>query len=170
MHRVTCVRWPCPRALERSARFPRIDYEDAFRAETPSAQDLTGEQWARVALEDAPAKVRRGLQSGWAALGLQRGSTEDERLVFGWEVRRSTPDLALLGAKSRLGLVGEVLVRRERRALLIATFIQLDTPAARLAWAGIAPGHRQVVPYILEQAVARHDASGSPDSVSRARP
>jgi len=33
--------------------------------------------------------------------------------------------------------------------LLWVTFVQLDTPAARALWAGLAPVHRRVVSHLL---------------------
>jgi hypothetical protein len=61
---------------------PHIDDEDAFLVEIGPAHDRTSEQRARAILEDAPILVRHALRWGW--------------FVLGWEVRRSTPDVALL--------------------------------------------------------------------------
>jgi hypothetical protein len=72
--------------------------------------------------------------------------------VLGWEVLRSTPDVALLGASGRLGLPGQLLFEHEQHTLLFATFVQLDNRIARTLWAGIAPRHRQVERDLLEQA------------------
>jgi hypothetical protein len=141
-----------PPAARRLSTLSHVDYEDAFLLETGPAHDRTGEQWARAVLEDAPAITRSALSWGWSALGLQLGSTRSDRLVLGWKVRRSTPDFALLGAGSRLGLLGEVLFKRQRQTLLFATFVQQENPIARAVWSGVAPGHRQVVRYLLEQA------------------
>jgi hypothetical protein len=140
---------PAARAL---STLCHVDYEDAFLVETGPAQDRTGEQWARAILDDAPASTRNALSRGWSALGLRLGSTQPDRFVLGWEVRRSTPDVALLGASGRLGLSGELLFERQQHTLLFATFVQLENRIARALWAGIAPRHRQVVRDLLEQA------------------
>jgi Protein of unknown function (DUF2867) len=140
---------PAARAL---STLSRVDYEDAFLVETGPAPDRTGEQWARAILEDAPMSTRNALSRGWSALGLRLSSTQSDRFVLGWEVRRSTPDVALLGANGRLGLSGELLFERQQRTLLFATFVQLENRIARALWAGIAPRHRQVVRDLLEQA------------------
>jgi hypothetical protein len=132
-----------------------VDYEDAFIVETDQAQDRTGEQWARAMLEDAPPKMRRMLRWGWFALGLRLGSTRSDRLVLGWEVRRSSPDFALLGASSRLGMEGEVLLERRQETLLFATFVQLKTRIARAVWPQVAPRHRRVVRHLLQQVARR---------------
>jgi hypothetical protein len=144
---------PAARAL---STLSRIDYEDAFLVETGPADDRTGEQWARAILEGAPASTRSALSRGWAALGLRLGSAHTDRFVLGWEVRRRTPDLALLGASGRLGLSGELLFERQEHTLLFATFVQLDNRIARGLWARIAPRHRQVVRDLLE------DGAGEP--------
>ena len=143
---------PSARAL---STLTRIDYEDAFLVETGPTAEQTGEQWARAIMEDAPAIMRTALPWGWFALGLKLGSTRSERLVLGWEVRRSAPDLALLGAGSRLGLPAELLFERRREALLCATFVQQDNRIARAVWAAVAPVHRPVVRYVLERAADR---------------
>jgi hypothetical protein len=140
---------PAARAL---STLSHVDYEDAFLVETGPAQDRTGEQWARAILDDAPISTRNALSRGWSALGLRLGSTQSGRFVLGWEVRRSAPDVALLGASGRLGLSGELLFERHQHALLFATFVQLENRIVRALWARIAPRHRQVVRDLLEQA------------------
>ena len=92
----------------------RIDYEDAFLAETLHAHDRSAEGWARAILEDAPIKTRSTLVSGWTSLGLQLGSLRSDAFVLGWKVQRSTPEFLLLGASSRVGMPAELVVRRGR--------------------------------------------------------
>jgi hypothetical protein len=134
---------------------PRLDYTDAFLLDTGQAQDRTGEQWARALLEDAPAGTRKSLRGGWFWLGLRLGSTDDDGLVLGWPVRRSSEDFALLAASSLIGMEGEVLCKREQHGLLVATFIQLRNPVTRLVWAVTAPQHRQVLRHLLKEAGRR---------------
>jgi Protein of unknown function (DUF2867) len=140
---------PCTRAL---STFARVDYQDAFVVATGPEQDRTAEQWARVLLEDAPASTRSSLSRGWSRLGLRLGSAPPDRSVLGWEIRRSTPDVALLGAEGRFGLSGELLFERRPRTLLCATFVHLENPVARGLWTAIESRHRQVVRDLLEQA------------------
>jgi hypothetical protein len=132
-----------------------VDYTDGFRLETELAQERTAEEWARALLEEAPEETRVTLRRGWSALGVQLGSTEDGRLVLGWAMRRSSPDNVVLGARSRLGIETEVLVRREHTAVLVATFTQFENSAARAAWTGFARKHRLVLHHLLEQAGKR---------------
>lgn len=144
-----------PSAARRLSTLSQVDYEDAFVLEVGPAQDRTPEQWARVILEDAPNAIRRVLRSGWFALGLQLGSTRSERLVLGWEVLRSTPEFVLLAGRSRVGLSAELLFKRQQNRLLYATLLQQENPIARALWAGVAPVHRPIVRYVLEQGSRR---------------
>jgi len=143
---------PAARAL---STLSHVDYQDAFLIDTASAQDRTGEQWARATLEDAPIIVRSVLLSGWSTLGLRLGSTRSDRFVLGWEVRRSTPDFVLLAAGSRIGMPAELLFKRQQHTLLFATFVQKENPTARAVWAAVDPVHRPVVRYVLEHASRR---------------
>jgi|SRR5580658_7937628 hypothetical protein len=149
---VTVRQVTVPTAARAHSTLARIDYDDAFLVETGQAQDRTAEQWARAVLEGAPQRTRNSLSKGWAALGLRLDATQPDRSVLGWEVRRSTPDLALLGASGRLGISGELLFSRQQDALLFATFVRLGNPIARGLWAPIAPRHVQIVRNLLEQA------------------
>jgi hypothetical protein len=151
-----------PPAARTLSTLSHVDYDEAFLVETGPAQDQTGEQWARAILEDAPIIMRSALSWGWFALGLQLGSTRSDRFVLGWKVRRSTPDSALLGASSRLGLSAELLFKRRQQTLLFATFVQQENHIARAVWAGVAPVHRQVVRYVLEQASGREQRRRRP--------
>ena len=143
---------PAARAL---STLSHVDYADAFLVDTGPTRERRAEQWARAIMEGVPIVLRSALPWGWFALGLQLGSTGSDRSVLGWEVRRSTPDFVLLGAGSRLGMPAELLVERQERALLFATLVQHDNHIARAVWAGVEPGHRQVVRYVLELAGRR---------------
>ena len=143
---------PPPPAARGLSRLAHVDYADAFLVETPVAHERTAEEWARAFFDDVPAHLRKALRRGWFALGLKLGPTRSDRLVFGWEPRRSTPDVALLGAGGRLGLSGELLFKREEQAMLFCTFVQLGNPIARLVWGRVEPGHVRIVRYLLGHA------------------
>lgn len=132
-----------------------VDYEDAFVVDLTLSGARAPEGWARSLLEDAPLAVRTSLVSGWTSLGLKLGSPTSDRLVLGWEVRQSTPDFALLGADSRVGMPAELLFKRRKQTLLFSTMVRHENLAVRTLWAGIAPGHRQVVRWLLAQATSR---------------
>ena len=138
-----------PPSFRTLTTLPRVDYTDAFVLTTPSSAERTGVEWARAMLEEAPAETRRMLRRGWFALGVRLGSPDDHRRVLGWEVRRSSPDHAVLAADSLLGMEAEVLLERRPGALLIATVMKLNNPLARLVWTAFSPQHRRVVRHLL---------------------
>jgi hypothetical protein len=117
---------------------------------TGPTQDRTAEQWARDIIAGAPPRIRHALVSGWSAIGLKLDGP-----VLGWTVRRSSPDAALLAAGSRIGMPGELLIKRRRRGLLFATFVQQDNAIAHAVWSGIEPIHVRYVRRVLENAHER---------------
>lgn len=139
-------------AITSRSTLPRVDYADAFVVEPGPPPDETPEQWVRAFFAGTPESTRAALRRGWASLGLRVGSPDAEDLVFGWSVRRSERDLALLGAESRVGMPAELLVERRNGTLLFATLVAHRNPLVRLVWAAVAPGHRRVVHRLLERA------------------
>jgi hypothetical protein len=132
----------------------RIDYCDAFLFDAGSAHDESAEELIRDILEGAPLAVRTQLLSGWSAIGLKVG-TSSRGSVLGWEVRRTAPEHVLLGVDSRIGMPGELLLKKNRGALLFATFVAQRNPLARALWAVVEPVHVRIVRDILEQASQR---------------
>jgi hypothetical protein len=135
--------------------FSRVDYEDAFLVDAGAGHDRTGEEWARAVLEGTPANMQRDLGRGWFRLGLRLRPVGSDRTVLGWEIRNSTPDFALLGARGRLGISGELLFERQPNGLLFATFVRLSNPVARVVWYQfVAARHRAVVRHLLARGAA----------------
>jgi hypothetical protein len=132
----------------------RIDYCDAFLFDAGSTRDESAEELIRDILEGAPLAVRTQLMSGWSAIGLKVG-TSSPGSVLGWEVRRTVPEHVLLGADSRIAMPGELLLKKDRGALLFATFVAQRNPLARALWAVVEPVHVRIVRDILEQASQR---------------
>jgi hypothetical protein len=141
-----------PAAALALATLSRVDYTDAFVLETARASERTAEEWARAILEGAPEATRRMLRRGWFVIGVRLGATDDPSLVLGWTLRRSSPDHALIAARSVFGIDAEVLFKRERDGLLAATLMKLTNPAARAFWAGFSFQHRRVLRHLLTQA------------------
>jgi hypothetical protein len=141
-----------PSALALST-LPRIDYSDAFAFDVGSRRD-SPEDVIREILEGAPLAVRTQLLSGWSTIGL-KVSSGSEGSVLGWDVRRSVSDHVLLGADSRIGMPGELLLKKHDGALLFATFVAQRNLIARAVWALTEPVHVRVVRDILAQASRR---------------
>jgi hypothetical protein len=143
-----------PSSARALSTLARIDYCDAFLFDVGSTHDESAEELIREILEGAPLAVRAQLLSGWSAIGLKVGNTS-EPSVLGWEVRRTAPDHVLLGAESRIGMPGELLLKKDDDALLFATFVAQRNLIARAVWAVTAPVHVRVVRDILDQASRR---------------
>jgi hypothetical protein len=144
-----------PAAARALCTLSHIDYEDAFLIENCAAQERTAEQWARAILEDAPIAVKVKLLLGWSAIGLKPALSASRRSVLSWEIRENTPDYVLLDRSSVIGMPGELLFKRQRDALLFATFVLHDNPIARAVWAATEPRHVPIVRGLLEQAIRR---------------
>jgi len=117
-------------------------------AVSPAARTLS--TLAHIDYEDAflveigPAQDRTGEQ--WA-----RAILEDAPIIM----RR-----ALRWSWFALGLLAELLGKRQQQALLVATFVQPENHIVRAVWAGVAPVHRRVVRYPLKRASRRiHERS-----------
>ena len=146
---------PAPRSARALCGLSRIDYADAFLVENEAAQELTGEEWAKAVLADAPIAVKAKLLAGWAAIGLLPAARASRGSLLGWEIRSVAADFVLYGRASLIGMPGELLFKREGRSLLFATFVQQNNPIARAVWAATEPRHLPVVRSLLEQANRR---------------
>jgi hypothetical protein len=133
----------------------RLDYEDAFEVDVGAVQDRTAEQWARAVLEESPLSIRSPLVAGWSAIGLKLGFDRSRERVLGWEITLNTSDVVLLGAGSRIGLLGQLLFKRHSDRLLFCTFVQQGNAGARAMWAWVEPVHAPTVRRVLEQAGRR---------------
>jgi hypothetical protein len=143
-----------PSSARALSTLPRIDYCDAFLFGEGSNHDESAEDLIREVLEGAPLAVRTQLLSGWTSIGLKVRNASTQS-VLGWEVRRSTADTVLLGADSRIGMPGELLLKKEDGALLFATFVAQRNLIARAVWAVTEPMHVRVVRDVLGHASQR---------------
>lgn len=143
-----------PQSARALTTLPRVDYCDAFLFDAGSSHDMSAEELIRDILEGARPAVRAQLRSGWLSIGL-KVDIPSENSVLGWQVVRSEPDHALLGAESRIGMPGQLLLTKEDDALLFATFVAQQNIAARAVWAVVEPVHVRVVRDILDNASRR---------------
>jgi hypothetical protein len=127
----------------------RIDYEDTFRVELAKPESKSAEEWARAIFDRTPRALRAQMWSAWRALGFRLGSPFTRDLVLGWELRRTSPEVAVLGTHSWIGMPAELVVRRDQRGLLFATFVGMHNPFARAVWAAIDPVHRPAARRVL---------------------
>ena len=143
-----------PRTVRELTTLPRVNYCDAYLFDEGSSHQEGAEELIREILEGAPAAVRAQLRSGWLSIGLRVG-TGSEHSVLGWQILRSLPDQVLLGAESRIGMPGQLLLKKHDGALLFATFVAAHNLAARALWAAVEPIHVRVVCDLLSEASRR---------------
>lgn len=106
----------------------------------------------RRILEGASPGVKLQLLSGWSALGLRVSLPVADRSVLGWQIRAADSNFVLLGAESRVGMPGELFLRREAGRLLFATFVRHDSAFVRTLWARVVPTHVRMVQELLARA------------------
>ena len=152
---------PVPDEVRERSTLARLDYVDTFIVDGAPVGQRTAEQWMRCVLEDAPLRVRSRLISGWTALGLALHLGRPDT-VLGWPVVRRTADLVLLGASSRVGMPGQLLLERTAGRLRFATLLEHRTAVTRTVWKGVEPTHVQTVCRLLEQAVEREVQAPAP--------
>lgn len=132
------------------------DYADAY--EIPVEPDgRSAEEHARLALERAPWAARWFV---WAVqrllLGFRLGPRSSPTHILGWRIVASEHDVIQLAAMSPvLGRSLIVLRRIDRTCARVTICIFFARPlAARFLWAMAVPGHRRIVPYLMERAAA----------------
>ena len=144
---------PLPPAARALCSLPRIDYEDCFVVETDRAMEFRAEEWARRIIEGAPTRFKVSAPATWFALGLKHGRPWSGDNILGWPVRRSEPGFVLLGAQSRTGMPAELLIKREKDSVLIATLIHHRSPLMKGVWSFVEGPHRRIVPQLLSRGV-----------------
>ncbi|OBG13143.1 hypothetical protein A5765_00955 [Mycolicibacterium celeriflavum] len=127
----------------------RIDYVDAFEVDVRRPGDCGAEEWMRTILEGAPLSMRARLLSAWSAIGLKLRLPGSDRSILGWDIRAGDDDFVLLGAPSRIGMPGELLLRRKEGGLLFQTFVRHDNSIVRALWARIEASHVKTVRSLL---------------------
>ncbi len=126
----------------------RYDYADAFEVRLPEPDGDAPETWVLAGLDDSPAVVE------WiASLLLGHGgapSTSTDRVVDGWRVVESTPEVVHL--EQSLPLMHVVVVGRRvgLSGRMLTSVLHFERPVlARLVWAVVGVGHRRMVRRLL---------------------
>jgi hypothetical protein len=143
------VRIPAP--IEELHLLDRVDYEDAYGAETRI--ERTPEQWMRAIVEGAP----RWFQRAWPAIlgtlgGLQFGPLDAPDHVLGWKIIDQQPDWFVIGLESTRGFRVRLVTLLPPGQVIFATQLELGTTHARRLWSVVRPGHRFFAPYLLGRA------------------
>jgi hypothetical protein len=149
-----------PPAIRTLSTLRSVGYADTFAVRPLDTGGRTPEEWARAILEDAPARVRAGLLGGWAGIGLKVLGQRSEDRVLGWRIRTGNPEFVLLGADSWIGMPGQLVIKVEHDALLVATLVEHDNLAARALWASVEPMHLRILSGLLDDFAGRHPYEG----------
>jgi hypothetical protein len=130
------------------------NYSDFFEATAVAGDDRSPEEWARAVFEDAPWLVRWFLLAGWGlVLGLRLGPRPSPGHVLGWEIVQTEPNSVMLELQSWV-LTARLVFRAEQANVMQATFVRYEQGIARIIWPPVSIVHRQVVPRLLQRAVA----------------
>jgi len=132
--------------------FSGYDYADAYEIEIAADDTRSAEQFAREALEQSPAALRRFiLLAHRHVLRLQLAPPAAPGHVLGWRIVESTPDLVVLEADSPLTRAALVGRRIEPTRVRLTSFLAYQRPVTRAIWAAVGPAHRRIAPYLLER-------------------
>lgn len=146
---------PVPERATALRLLPHVDYQDAFGLTTPVRR--TPQEWARLALADAPPLVRGIIRQAHRALGLRLAPPDAPDHVLGWAILQSGPEVLVLGADGDLG-TPRIVILTSPGNVVFATLLRFGGVRARIAWMGIAPLHRAVARYLVGR-MARLDST-----------
>ena len=129
------------------------DYVDLFTATVPeTAAAASPEQWARAAMEGAPAAGRFLCWRALLGLRLAGGASPDH--VAGWRIDGRGDDWIRVAARSWF-LTAHIVFRADDGLVWFATFIRYDRRLGALVWPRAAVLHRAIAPDFLRAAVRR---------------
>jgi hypothetical protein len=112
------------------------------------------EAWARACFEGAPLPMRLFLTVGWRLLLLEGGPRSDETHVLGWPLVASSPEVAVLQRRARLGIAATLVFSVHASRVSFSSGMSFGNRFARLLWAVVAPTHRWAVRAVLGHASA----------------
>ncbi|MER5785903.1 DUF2867 domain-containing protein [Streptomyces mobaraensis] len=151
-----------PQSLRKTEEFTDPHYASAYAIAVDDAHSRTPEQWARAAIEEAPAALRFFLRFGWTkVLGLRMGpKSGSAEHVLGWRITDSTPNTLTMDGHSGLFSAYNVVLT-EDSTLVWATAQHFKGRGAGLLWGLARPVHQIAVPYLLRRSCkARQRAAG----------
>ena len=141
-----------PDAVRARAGIGRQDYESAFSVATDPADGRSAEQWARAMYESPPTAERLIVWYGWKALTAQLGPYPSNDHVLGYRIEAIERDLICFTVQWALGLACELVLYLAPSTAVLATFVTLKRPAARIVWRMAVPVHERIVPRWLSRA------------------
>ncbi|GAA4833235.1 hypothetical protein GCM10025787_10780 [Saccharopolyspora rosea] len=134
----------------------RPDYHDAFSVPPGALAGLPAEAVLRRVLEQSRPALRRFVRTGWRfGLGFPLAPFPAPGHVLGWPISASTPQAVTGDQRSRL-LTVQLVLHTSDHAVVFATFVRYEHPAASVLWAAAGPLHRRIVPALPRDAARGH--------------
>lgn len=140
---------PVPARVMALNLLDRVDYSDAFMAK--SVRSRTPEEWAHFIVENASPLVRGFVLRAHQLLRLRlaRPGSPDE--VMGWMIRHRGPHECVLGVEGAL-VTPRIVVTTPPDQVVFSTLLQFEHVGAKPVWAAVAPIHRAVARYLVDNA------------------
>jgi len=120
------------------------DYVDLFTARTNEASEKSAEDWARVALEEAPDHLRLAVVLAQRlVLGLRLGPRRSPDYILGWKIADRGDSWVRTEAASWM-MTASLVFKVDEAELSVATSVRYDRRMAALVWPPISIVHRKV--------------------------
>jgi len=146
-------RVPLPASIASLRVLDRVDYDDAFTADTLC--DRTPEQWARLGLEHASPSLREPLRFVYNGFRLRPSIRDSPQHVLGWSILTSTPTEIVLGAAfAPIGVTARMIVTSPPGRVVMSTLVRIDGAVGRAVWLPGSLVHRAIVPRLLKRAAS----------------
>ena len=142
------------------------DYVDLFTLPSTPLAVASPEEWARAAMEGAPAA---GTFLAWRVLcNLKLEGGGSAQHIAGWRIVDQQDDWIRVEARSWF-MTANAIFKVEADETMFATFIRYDRAVARLIWGPVSAFHRAAAPAFLAAARNRIARSQGAAALGRAR-
>lgn len=141
-----------PKAIHARAGTSRIDYESAFSVPADPVDGRSAEHWARAMYEAPPAAERLIVWYGWKTLTARLGPYPSNDHILGYRIGANEGDYISFSVEWALGLACELVLYLGPSTAVLATFVELKRPAAKIVWPMAVPVHERIVPLWLSRA------------------
>ena len=129
------------------------DYVDLFTARTNEASEKSAEDWARVALEEAPDHLRLAVVLAQRlVLGLRLGPRRSPDYILGWKIADRGDRWVRTEAASWM-MTASLVFKVDEAELSVATSVRYDRRMAALVWPPISIVHRKVGLALMHRAL-----------------
>lgn len=149
---IRAVKIAVPEAIRARVGPGRIDYQSAFSVITDPVDVRSAEQWARAMYESPPTAERLIVWYGWKTLTARLGPYPSQAHVLGYRIEANERNYIRFSVEWALGLACDLVLYLGPGAAVLATFVELKRPAARIVWPLAVPVHERIVPRWLSRA------------------